>query len=398
MEGTPEFQEIGHCGGKVTITTLTDDDGCRKYQLGFSHVSLYGPAALFAVYALPQGIPVAPIKLGGIGQPWNPSPVPGCVPVMIASDTEGRFGHGCPRCRGYWRSDAMPVSCPYCALRGEQHQFLTDAQREYVRQYCSFFSDALESETDGEHVIDLDQVADAVGGDLPRPPFYYSEQSQQNKFKCEACDTFNDILGNYGYCSGCGTRNDLQHLKTVVEPRLRIRINSGGPFEDCVRDSVAAFDSLAAQYVKQLTNQVPLTPGRRSRLLTSRFHNLGVVAEELKTIFDIDILRGLQTADRNFLATMFYRRHVYEHNGGEADEKYLQESGDKTVRVKQALRETQDSAHRTLGFIVKIATNLHRGFHEILPPAAEPIERKAKYSSRRENPMQGLPPTEDQEG
>jgi hypothetical protein len=36
-------------------------------------------------------------------------------------------------------------------------------------------------------------------------------------------------------------------------------------------------------------------------------------------------------------ATRFFqRRHVYEHNGGEVDEKYLGDSGDTSVRLKQA--------------------------------------------------------------
>jgi hypothetical protein len=54
------------------------------------------PATLVGVYALPQGIAVGTIKLCGIGQPWNPPSVPGCIPVFIASDSQGKFGHQCP--------------------------------------------------------------------------------------------------------------------------------------------------------------------------------------------------------------------------------------------------------------------------------------------------------------
>ncbi len=71
---------------------------------------------------------------------------------------------------------------------------------------------------------------------------------------------------------------------------------------------------------------------------------------------------------------MFHRRHIYEHKGGEADEKYIEDSGDQ-VRLKQALRETQESAHNTASLVIKLATNLHNGFHEIFPPLEEPIQR-----------------------
>jgi hypothetical protein len=90
----------------------------------------------------------------------------------------------------------------------------------------------------------MDAVAEAVGKDGENPPFYYAEQSQQNKFTCDACGAANDILGTFGYCSGCGTRNDLQELEGKIIPGLRERINAGGPHEACAKDAVTAFDSL----------------------------------------------------------------------------------------------------------------------------------------------------------
>ncbi|OTP74276.1 hypothetical protein [Caballeronia sordidicola] len=42
------------------------------------------------------------------------------------------------------------------------------------------------------------------------------------------------------------------------------------------------------------------------------------------------------------MARWFHRRHVYEHNGGEVDERYLKESGDTTVWLKQHIHETQE--------------------------------------------------------
>lgn len=87
------------------------------------------------------------------------------------------------------------------------------------------------------------------------------------------------------------------------------------------------FDSCAAQYVRQLTRRVHMTPGRVSRIERMRFHDLQAVHEELKGTFDIDILRGFDPSDVAFAKLMFHRRHVYEHNGGEADGKYIADSG-----------------------------------------------------------------------
>lgn len=347
------------------------------YQVTWQHQRPV-PAALFAIYALPQGIPVAPIRLGGIGQPWNEPPYPGCVPVFISSDSKGKFGHQCPRCDGYWRADGGVRVCPYCCARGAGHEFLTAAQIAYVQQYCARLTAALNDDQDGDHLIDMDAVADALGKDGDKPPFYYAEEGQQNQFTCNECECFNDILGTYGYCSRCGTRNDFQELEKTTIPRLRARINAGGPYEQCVKDAVSGFDSFAGHYMRQLVDKVPLTPARRARVEKIRFHNLKGVAAEFKSIFDIDILADMKTADVEFAALMFHRRHVYEHNGGEADEKYIADSGDASVRPKQALHETQESAHRIASLVTKMAANLHKGFHEIFPPEQGPIDWYAK--------------------
>jgi hypothetical protein len=76
---------------------------------------------------------------------------------------------------------------------------------------------------------------------------------------------------------------------------------------------------------------------------------------------------------------MFRRRHVYEHNGGEADAKYIVDSGYTSVREKQMLRESRESAHRIAGLVQRMATNLHHGFHEIFPPRPGPIAQHKRH-------------------
>jgi len=116
---------------------------------------------------------------------------------------------------------------------------MTDGQRSYVEQWCATMDKALMTEVGGKYVIDLDAVADAADAALPeKPAFYYAEQGQQNSYTCESCSAFNDILGTYGYCTRCGTRNDLHIFSEKKIPEICSRINSGGPYESCVKDSV----------------------------------------------------------------------------------------------------------------------------------------------------------------
>jgi hypothetical protein len=239
---------------------------------------------------------------------------------------------------------------------------------------CELTVNAIHAKSDGEHVIDMDRVADDAAKAGERPSFYYTEETQQNHYTCTACGGSDDILGQYGYCSRCGTRNDLQELTRTIEgvnAKTRERIKPGEPLEAAVPDAVSAFDSVARQYAKQLANRVPLKPERRTMLEGALFHNLKR-AEELKAWFGIDLFHGIDSDDVAFVRLMFYRRHVYEHNGGEVDQQYLDNTGDTSVRLKQSIRETPERVFRLTGLILRMARNLHDGFHELFPPMELP--------------------------
>lgn len=375
-----ELEEIAHTGGKVTFNVDVDDAGRVSYSVGWSH-SRPTPAGVFAIYAIRQGVAVGDIHIKGVGTPWNPSPVPGAYPVFIATDSEGMFGSKCPSCDGYWRAQFGNYCCPYCAEPATvRYLFLTEGQQQYVAEYCAVLNRALESRTPGTYVVDMDAVVDALGTGHPPSPFYYSEERQQNLFTCSACGAQTDVLGTYAYCACCGTRNDADEFAKVVQ-RIRARINGGDAPETCAKDLIAAFDPVAGQYAKQLVDRVPLRPARRALIDRGPYHNLARVVDGFRVAFGIDITQGMSAEDIAFITLMFHRRHIYEHKGGEADEKYISDSGD-NVRVKQALHETKDTAHRTATAVTRLVANLHAGFMELFPPNEAAVARYAATHQR----------------
>jgi hypothetical protein len=373
MSTAHEFIEIGNCGGKLTLTVVTSAEGQKQYQLGFSHSSPT-PAALCTVYATHEGDPICFIAMGGIGAEVNMPRIPG-VSVLLASDMQGMYGHECPRCAEYWRADAFPVSwlttCPYCTLRAGPQHFLTQGQRKYIREYCKMVADALDSE-DGEYVIDLNVVAEAAGKDIEKPRFFYAEQSQQHKYKCAACGSVQDILGKYGSCSSCGTRNDLQVVGAGLQ-RIRERVAIGEDLTSCLKDTVTEFDSAARAVAKRLAAMVPMRAGRKADLERMLFHNIKRRAEDMRAWFDIDLFKGIPPDKISLAIKMFARRHVYEHNGGEVDQRYIEETGDQSVKPKQLIRETRESVLATVALVEAMTGNLHVQFHEIFPPDPKPI-------------------------
>ena len=371
LKDEQEFEEIRHCGGQYKVTIQTDRKSReRYYQIGFQISSPH--AAMWGVYALPPGIPVATMQFGGIGEPCNPPPIPNCLLVIIGTDSHGMFSHQCPMCGGYWRttggSPRWRMTCPYCGFREEKHQFLTKEQLKYVESFCTL----IQSADDGEHVIDMDAIIDDINKGNTKPEFYYAGESQQNKFKCSTCDTVNDILGRYGYCSHCGTHNGLEELKIDINS-IHQRINTNEQYEICLKDIVSVFDSFAHHIAEQLVLHVPMTSARKKEWKEKSFHSLPSCAEDLKNVFDIKIFKNMKQDDIDFAILMFYRRRVYEHIGGQVDEKYICQSGDTSVRPKQRIRETREKVSRIATISLKMGKNIYEGFHHILPPEQMPL-------------------------
>ena len=114
-----------------------------------------------------------------------------------------------------------------------------------------------------------------------------------------------------------------------------------------------------------------------------RFHDYQSVERDMREVFDINVAKDLTDDDKVFAKRLFHRRHVYEHRGGEADQKYINDSGESGIRVGQALHESVESAHRIVGIVQKMASNVHMGFHEIFPVDSKPI---ARYEAWRPKP------------
>ncbi|WP_146696188.1 hypothetical protein [Thioclava sp. F34-6] len=222
--------------------------------------------------------------------------------------------------------------------------------------------------------IDMASVVEQ-SADEPKPDFYYSAESQQTRYDCEHCGEFNDIRGLYGYCASCGWRNNAQMLALRFS-EIRDALNGGQTRpENAVGQSVASFDSAARDFATQLVNRIPMKGPRKAELSRLVFHDIeSPTFRRLKEFFDLDPLRGIQGADTRFIKLMMERRHVYEHNAGVIDQRYVDRSGDEEAVVGNLLREDRENAHRLISLLSRMAANLDKDFHEIFVPTSWPIE------------------------
>jgi hypothetical protein len=386
-----DFTEIAHCGGQATFAVRCDENGALSIAAGFRGSSP-GPMVMVAIYAaVPQGFPVSDVKMGGIGQAFEPPCPTGCMAVFLGSDSHGKWGHRCPRCSGYYRNGThpaiYPLTCPYCGLRTQAFHFLTEAHVRYVKHYIATSYEAIEADlepgTETEFVIDMDAIArcEDTGN---RPDFYYASETQQTRFTCVKCDEFNDIRGLYGYCASCGYRNNMASLNDTFQ-KLRSGLVDKSIVPDAVVSrAVSAFDASCRDMINQLKKRIPMKPARMKRLERLVFHDMeSPTFNEVKSAFEVDLLRGIDGPTTEFLKMMLERRHVYEHNGGVADERYVKRSGDNLWRVGDLIRETEQNAHKLLSTLPILAQNLHDDFHEIFTLTEWPVKYFDERTGKR---------------
>jgi len=377
-----EFEEIAHSGGKVTLSVVATESDEKFVQFTHSN-SRPVPAVLIGVYAYPPDIVIEPYNFAGYGGSSRPPTIPGSIPVLIGSDSEGKFGHNCPKCDEYWRSGPFPNYCPYCSLSTQSHQFLSTAQRKYIELYCEKWQQVQLGDVGTETTIDLDKIADATINGTEKPAFYIADERQQTLLRCRECNEFNDILGKFGHCSLCFTRNDFEVLSQELFPAIRKDLNAGLAPDRCLRDTVSAFDTCIKQYSRVLALQVPMTPRRRDFMQKSNFSSLSGMAEKFTGWFDINLRKNISEEEWEAANRLVLRRHVYEHNGGVVDENYVSRSKDKTVRLGQRISEKSEDIHQLISSLLLSAKKVHDGFHEILPPDRDVIAYRQKRSKQR---------------
>lgn len=247
------------------------------------------------------------------------------------------------------------------------------------------FHQVMNQDQDGKFSIKVKDLIEQVhrDGDTTAPPEFFVEVARQTRFTCEACGIQNDILGRFGYCSTCGTRNDLAMLTADINA-IRAGVNAGTSTTTALKEAVDAFDSVGRNYARQLTSLVPMTPIRKKKWERANFAQIETVAKNLKDDFDIDILKRIDAAHIEHAKRMFCRRHLHAHRGGVVDQMYLDESGDTTVHLGLLLKETREDVIGVTQAILKVAKNLHEGFHSIIPVHQKPIDIHITQQARLE--------------
>jgi len=371
-----EFKDkIPAAGGKVEFLY----DPARGIA---TKISGFGVRAMYLVAVSMDGRTLlSTVPATGIGQTAvYPQP---SVLTFIQSDEQGMWGRNCPFCKKYFRTThIMDVTCcPYCAAWAPNLAFISKEQHSYIRACYDAFARAytLKKNT----TVEMAEITDETSS------WHYSEEKQQFHFACDTknCGAETDILGQYGYCPGCG-RTNARTLFTErmdkmltrwgeAEKTVSDRRERGDIWEDMTKAGVSEFEALA-RHLRIRLLRLPMTSNRRKELEELNFQRPLQANEALVHWFDIGVLewpgddstpkRVMPQADLPFVRKMIQRRHILMHNGGIVDQEYLDSSGDASVRLGERIRIRSHEAKRFIECVCNMGANfldnVENGFSE----------------------------------
>lgn len=349
-----QFEIVPHTGGKISIIP-------SENSIVFTNQSNHATALYQLGYSLKDSS-LTYIPFGGIG-------TNNLIPIYVFSDKEGYFGKNCPECNKYFRTDSggEDIYCPYCSHYDNTLSFLTVIQQEYIKIYIKTIISALQEKVNIE--INLDSIIAELTNNSS--PFVYSEERQQNSYKCKSCKTRYDILGEFGCCPSCGKLNTFEVFNDSLNRLLRRITNTSSEPEtdsfewaDVLKNCVSDFEAMAKDISKELL-RIPATPSRKEAIKRINFQRINEANENLSKWFDIDFLKGLTNDDRFFLNRCFHMRHILTHNSGVVDEKYIKNTDDTTVRLNQKIYVEKDEVIKLISLTRTIGKKLLDGYESI---------------------------------
>jgi len=297
--------------------------------------------------------------------------------VSLALDEGGYLGRECPveSCLGYFKitlgtglKEPAPCHCPYCGHSGEQNNFFTREQNEYLSSVVmQKISGALHKDLKSLEFEHKPKGMFGIGFSLkvknsPPPPIrYYREKQLETEVTCGRCTLRYAIYGAFGWCPDCGQHNSLQILgKNLDLAKKALALAASAEAEmteyligGALENVVSAFDGFGREICLQKGEDI-------------RFQNLTGARRRVQEAFEFDFAEGLSSAEWEAVCRVFQKRHVLAHKMGVIDEEYVRRSKDPGAIVGRKVRVSPEEVVAAVGAVEFMGNRLFVG---ALPPA-----------------------------
>lgn len=312
------------------------------------------------------------------------------ISLEILSDEKGYYDRQCPNteCEYIFKINMEDwiekvkddkVFCPMCGHMAPSDEWYTDDQIEGIQKIAENWAKRY---IQGELNKTLTKLSRSTRNNqfvkIAYKPsrkitFQNNPIGQREEWEveiiCESCGTRSSVIGSAYFCPCCGNNaaekvfdESLDTIQKMIESKqamLTVFSELYGKdkaetmwrsmFEGSLGDIVSAFQKFAeARFTKLSTKKV-------------RVNDFQII-EKGSSLFDDYCGRGygawLSDEELNFMALMFQRRHILEHNNGIVDERYIKQSNDSNYKVGQRLVLKEKEVVQLLGVIKKLGEGL----------------------------------------
>ncbi|MGW2688744.1 hypothetical protein ACWC6I_36975 [Streptomyces sp. NPDC001414] len=298
--------------------------------------------------------------------------------VSMPSDDQGFFGRQCPECSLIFRMDgeqykALPddltLWCVYCGHHADHSDFLTEQQLNRARQAVYDYGHQLVHN-------ELEQVFKGLSrgsrhGGLsfsyasqpfrPQPLPGIDEEQLVRVRTCSGCHTKYAVFSEHRYCPVCGqlpaasvafdalqadtARLDaLEALPSDAKAPLREQGVFARNWIDTVENVVGVVEALASS----LFHTAVPTADALLKGKGAIFQRLDPMADLVIDAGFSDLRSALGPETWQRLLETWAARHVFTHNDGIVDQKYLTRVPSSSARIGQRLVPNEDMCRRAL--------------------------------------------------
>ncbi|MEV6021766.1 hypothetical protein [Streptomyces sp. NPDC052036] len=298
--------------------------------------------------------------------------------VSIPSDDNGFFGRQCPECSLVFRMDvqqyeALPDNlalwCVYCGHHAEHSEFMTEQQRDRIMRAAGDFAMQMVSQELDKMFGGLARSSrgSSISFSYRSQPFYprplpgIDEEQLVRVRTCAGCQNNYAVFGEHRYCPVCGQLpaasvafdalqadtarlNALEALPTDAKALLREQGVFTRNWVDTVENVVGVVEALASSLFRAaVPNAASLLNGKGAI-----FQRLDHMADLIVTAGFPDLRTALGSQTWQRLLETWAARHVFTHNDGIVDEKYLIKVPGSSAQIGQRLVLTETMCRSAL--------------------------------------------------
>jgi hypothetical protein len=242
--------------------------------------------------------------------------------ISIPSDN-GFVGRACknPECKRYFKvhltSFKDKMYCPYCGTLFDKSELITNDQRNYVMEIGQQKAFDYAAKEFTKMLTDLTRGNKYLAFKPGKPDTYkyaprkYCEKKVDSQIECSQCKAIFQIYGIFGYCPSCKCDNALIY-DTNIQIILKEIDNSGDKkraLRHAYNDLVSTFENACKN--KNVSNK------------KYNFQNLECAKEFFHDHLHIDMFQDLSSDEKLSIMRLFQKRHLYQHNRGIVDKRYI---------------------------------------------------------------------------